>query len=91
MCGCRVSISEGRVTRGGAITALALAAAAVLIACGPPCAERPGDVCLVIGTGDFGFNPALSRNISVDVRYLLWNLERVERAEELLQELGLAR
>ena len=41
--------------------------------------------------GDFGFNPALSRNISVDVRYLLWNLERVERAEELLQELGLAR
>ena len=40
--------------------------------------------------GDFGFNPALSRNISVDVRYLLWNLERVAAAEELLQELGLA-
>ena len=54
--GRRVSISEGRVTPGGASTALALAAAAVFIACGPPCAERPGDVCLVIGTGDFGFN-----------------------------------
>ena len=39
--------------------------------------------------GDFGFNPALSRNISVDVRYLLWNLERVANAEELLEELGL--
>ncbi|MBK9654618.1 MAG: S46 family peptidase [Rhodanobacteraceae bacterium] len=38
--------------------------------------------------GDFGFNPALSRNISVDVRYLLWLLQRVERADELLQELG---
>lgn len=40
--------------------------------------------------GDFGFNPALSRNISVDVRYLLWNLEHVERADALLRELGLA-
>ena len=40
--------------------------------------------------GDFGFNPALSRNISVDVRYLLWNLERVEAARELLDELGLS-
>ena len=40
--------------------------------------------------GDFGFNPRLSRNISVDIRYLLWHLERVERADELLHELGLA-
>ncbi len=39
--------------------------------------------------GDFGFNPALSRNISVDIRYLLWLLERVEKADGLLQELGL--
>ena len=38
--------------------------------------------------GDFGFNPALSRNVSVDVRYLLWLLERVERADALLGELG---
>jgi hypothetical protein len=39
--------------------------------------------------GDFGFNPKLSRNISVDIRYLLWLLERVEKADELLQELGI--
>ena len=40
--------------------------------------------------GDFGFNPALSRNISVDIRYLLWLLDRVEGADQLLQELGVA-
>lgn len=39
--------------------------------------------------GDFGFNPALSRNVSVDIRYLLWLLERVESAQELLTELGI--
>jgi hypothetical protein len=38
--------------------------------------------------GDFGFNPAVSRNISVDIRYLLWMLRDVERAEGLLRELG---
>ena len=41
--------------------------------------------------GDFGFNPALSRNISVDIRYLLWLLDRVEHADELLRELGVER
>lgn len=40
--------------------------------------------------GDFGFNPALSRNISVDVRYLLWMLDRVDGADALMQELGVA-
>lgn len=35
---------------------------------------------------DFGYNPDVARNISVDVRYLLWMLE-VEKATELLQEL----
>lgn len=38
--------------------------------------------------GDFAFNPAFSRNVSVDVRYLLWNLDRVEHADALLEELG---
>jgi hypothetical protein len=38
--------------------------------------------------GDFGFNPAVSRNISVDIRYLLWQLDRVEHADSLLRELG---
>jgi hypothetical protein len=41
--------------------------------------------------GDFGFNPAVSRNISVDIRYMLWLLDRVERADALLQELGVER
>lgn len=36
---------------------------------------------------DFGYNPEVARNISVDVRYLLWMLEEVEKATELLQEL----
>jgi hypothetical protein len=40
--------------------------------------------------GDFGFNPAVSRNISVDIRYLLWMLAEVERADSLLRELGVA-
>ena len=38
--------------------------------------------------GDFGFDPAVSRNISVDIRYLLWQLDRVEHADGLLRELG---
>jgi Peptidase S46 len=41
--------------------------------------------------GDFGFNPAVSRNISVDTRYLLWMLRDVEKADALLRELGIAR
>jgi hypothetical protein len=38
---------------------------------------------------DFGFNPEIARNISVDVRYLLWILDDVEDADGLLEELGL--
>ncbi len=39
---------------------------------------------------DFGYNPEVARNISADVRYLLWMLESLggERARWLLQELG---
>jgi Peptidase S46 len=37
---------------------------------------------------DFGFNPDVARNINADVRYLLWVLDRVDRATELLGELG---
>ncbi|HPW55186.1 MAG: S46 family peptidase [Thermoanaerobaculaceae bacterium] len=39
---------------------------------------------------DFGYDPELNRNISVDVRFLLWTLEEVEGrpAERLLRELG---
>ncbi len=38
--------------------------------------------------GDFGYNPARSRNVIVDVRYMLWLLDRVEDAGALLDELG---
>jgi hypothetical protein len=37
---------------------------------------------------DFGYNPAIARNISADVRYLLWILDQVEDADALLEELG---
>jgi hypothetical protein len=37
--------------------------------------------------GDFAYNPAWSRNISVDVRYLLWTLTDVTPAPRLLEEL----
>ncbi len=37
---------------------------------------------------DFGYDPVVARNVNVDVRYLLWNLDQVEGAEGLLRELG---
>ncbi len=40
--------------------------------------------------GDYGYNPNHSRNISVDVRYLLWMLDEVEHADTLLTEMGVA-
>jgi hypothetical protein len=38
--------------------------------------------------GDFGYSPERSRNISVDVRFILWHLEHVAPAPALLEELG---
>ncbi len=38
---------------------------------------------------DFGYNPDVARNVSVDVRYLLWNLDVIEGAGDLLKELGI--
>jgi len=40
---------------------------------------------------DFGYNPDVARNISVDIRFLRWMLEDVQKAEGLLGELGLKR
>ncbi|HEX6898640.1 MAG TPA: S46 family peptidase [Thermoanaerobaculia bacterium] len=42
---------------------------------------------------DFGFNPDVARNISVDVRYLLWLLEAThgEAARPILTEMGVNR
>ena len=37
---------------------------------------------------DFGYNPEIARNVSVDVRYMLWILDQVEGAKGLLTELG---
>jgi hypothetical protein len=37
---------------------------------------------------DFGFNPDVARNVNADVRYMLWILDQVQNAEELLKELG---
>jgi hypothetical protein len=39
---------------------------------------------------DFGYNPDVARNVSVDVRYLLWVLEEVEGAPGLIGEMGVA-
>ena len=36
----------------------------------------------------FGYNPDIARNVNVDVRYLLWMLDQVEGAADLLKELG---
>ena len=38
---------------------------------------------------DFGYNPDVARNISVDVRFLVWLLEDVQKADFILKELGL--
>jgi hypothetical protein len=41
---------------------------------------------------DFGYNPEVARNISVDIRYMLWLMEATggEAARPLLEEMGVA-
>jgi hypothetical protein len=41
---------------------------------------------------DFGYDPDVARNVSVDVRYLLWMLEALDgdAARPLLEEMGVA-
>ncbi len=41
--------------------------------------------------GDFGYSPERSRNVVVDVRYLLWQLDEVEHAQWILDELGVTK
>lgn len=38
---------------------------------------------------DFGYNPEIARNVNVDIRFFLWMLEDVQKADNILQELGL--
>ena len=37
---------------------------------------------------DWDFNPAATRDIQVDIRYILWNMEKVDHADNLLREMG---
>lgn len=39
-------------------------------------------------SADWLFNPALTRSIQVDVRYMLWVMDKVDGASNLLQEMG---
>jgi hypothetical protein len=39
--------------------------------------------------GDYGWSPLYSRNVMVDVRFVLWMLDRVAGAAPLLAELGI--
>jgi hypothetical protein len=39
---------------------------------------------------DFGYNPDIARNVNVDIRFFLWLLKDVEKADNLLRELGAA-
>lgn len=37
---------------------------------------------------DFGYNPRVARNVNVDVRYMMWIIEKVSGGKELLRELS---
>ena len=37
---------------------------------------------------DFGYNPAVARNVSVDIRFFVWLLRDVQKADGILKELG---
>ena len=39
--------------------------------------------------GDYQFNPSLTRSIHVDIRYILWLMDFVDKAHHLLKEMGL--
>ena len=40
---------------------------------------------------DFGYNPEIARNVNVDIRFFLWLLEDVQKADNILRELGESR
>jgi len=62
---------------------------------GSPTLDRRGRLIGLLFDGtwesiaaDYVFDPATNRSIHVDIRYVLWMLETVERADALLRELG---
>ena len=40
------------------------------------------------GANDFGYNPTVARNVNVDIRFFLWLLRDVQKADGILRELG---
>ena len=40
-------------------------------------------------TSDYQFSDALSRTINVDSRYMLWVMDYVDKAHNLMREMGL--
>jgi hypothetical protein len=40
-------------------------------------------------TSDVVFNPATARAIAVDARYLIWTLDLLDDADDLIEEMGL--
>ena len=40
---------------------------------------------------DFGYNPEIARNVSVDIRFFLWLVGDVQKADHILAELGVKR
>ena len=40
---------------------------------------------------DFGYNPTVARNISVDIQFFIWLVRDVQKAENIVHELGLER
>ncbi len=41
-------------------------------------------------SGDWLFNPELNRSIQVDVRYMLWVMDHLDHADNLLKEMGVS-
>ena len=37
---------------------------------------------------DWDFNKAMTRDIQVDLRYILWNMKHVDHADNLLKEMN---
>lgn len=42
-------------------------------------------------TKDWFFNPTITRAVHVDIRYILWMMDKVDHADNLIKELDLVR
>ncbi|MCI0695548.1 S46 family peptidase [candidate division KSB1 bacterium] len=63
--------------------------------CGSPVMNANGELvglnfdrCYEATINDYQWSTAYSRSIAVDIRYVLWVVQKFARAETLLQELG---